>query len=52
MRDSFVQAVAPALPLAHLLKQGPTLGQKLRERPRKRDGQMSQLVELINHDSY
>ena len=52
MRDSFVQAVAPALPLVELLQQGPTLGRKLRERNRKREGQMSQLVALIKHDSY
>ena len=49
MRDSFVQAVAPALPLKHLLEQGSTMGPKLRERRRNRPSQMSQLVNLINH---
>ena len=52
MRDSFVQAVAPALSLSQLLAKGPALGPKLRERTRKREGQMSRLVALINHAPY
>ena len=52
MRDSFVQAVAPALHLEQLLKLGPTMSRKLRERRRTRLGQMVQLVALINCASY
>jgi hypothetical protein len=46
---SFVQAVAPALPLAQLLKRGRTMRLKLREGRRRRTPQMTQLVSLTNH---
>jgi len=43
-----VQAVAPALPLHQLLREGQTIGPQLRERSRKkRSPQMRQLVEII-----
>ena len=48
VRDSFLQAVAPALHLEQLLKLGPRMGRNLRERQRKRVGQMGHLVELMN----
>ena len=51
MRDSFLRAVAPALPLAQLLAEGPQIGRKLRERRRKRVSQMAQLVALTQNAS-
>jgi hypothetical protein len=43
-----VQAVAPALPLQQLLREGKTIGPQLRERSRKkRSPQMRQLVKII-----
>lgn len=47
MRDSFVQAVAPALPLQELLRRGAELGPQLRERARRRPAQMKQLVNIM-----
>jgi hypothetical protein len=49
VRDSLLQAVAPALSLEQLLNRGQALGRKLRERPRKRMAQMSRLVSMIQN---
>jgi hypothetical protein len=48
MRDSFVQAVAPALPLQQLLREGREIGIQLRERPRQRKNQLRELACMIN----
>jgi hypothetical protein len=47
MRDALLQALAPALSLEQLLKQGASLGAKLSERARRRPPQMAQLVKII-----
>jgi hypothetical protein len=44
-----VQAVAPALPLHQLLRDGKDIGPQLRERPRRnRPSQMVQLVKIMH----
>jgi len=47
MRDSLLRVIAPALPLAQLIREGPQIAQKLRERRRERKLQMPQLMQLI-----
>ena len=47
-----MQAVAPALPLEQLLKEGRKIGPRLRERRRSRPHQMKQLVNIMQNVHY
>jgi hypothetical protein len=47
-----MQAVAPALPLEQLLKDGREIGPRLRERRRSRPHQMKQLVNIMQNVHY